>query len=75
MYSFCGMDNTFCNNTTVELCNAILVPVILNISMLPNPVNQNTSLSLSVSIIEKEFVQETLISYCGTLNCGQDLIL
>lgn len=69
----CNADDIYCGNTTPEL--TLFAPLIKSIGLNPNPVNQNTSLLITVNVIEKDtVVPSAVIVYSGTFNCNQEII-
>ncbi|MBU5439506.1 hypothetical protein KQI42_15935 [Tissierella sp. MSJ-40] len=51
----------------------ILKPVINTATINPNPVNQNNTFLISISVSEEEFLIEQTVIYCGMFITGQEL--
>lgn len=50
----------------------LLKPQIDTATLTPNPVEQNKSFLIEVSVSEIEIVLEPTVIYCGTFYCGED---
>lgn len=51
---------------------SVLIPVVQSASMSPNPANINSSVSMTVSVIEQTVILNEIYPYCGQPNiyCG-----
>lgn len=50
----------------------ILKPVVNEVSIVPNPVNQNTAFVIAIVVSETEVELEPITLYAGTFYCGED---
>ena len=50
----------------------LLKPRVDTVTITPNPVNQNTSYFIAISVTEIEIILEPILIYCGSFNCGED---
>lgn len=53
----------------------LLVPQVDNVSIVPNPVNANTSFLIAISVSEVEEILEPILIYSGTFYAGETEIL
>ena len=54
------------------MSTSILKPIINNVTINPNPVNQNTAFLISIAVTEDTVILEPILMYCGTFNCGEE---
>lgn len=54
---------------------AVYEPKISMVSITPNPVNINTSFTISVSVSEVEVVMYKVSAVSGTIKSGQSIII
>lgn len=47
----------------------------MSVNISPNPVYQNTKFTISVIVSEIETEVRSVIPYCGSLVCGQEIIM
>ena len=51
---FCG-ENSLCGNEIIpQVVNVAIIPIISNIILRPNPVEQNKTLNISIYVFETE---------------------
>lgn len=52
---------------------SVLVPVVQNATMAPNPANINGSVSITVSVVEETIILNEIYPYCGQygIYCGE----
>lgn len=53
----------------------LLVPQIDVVSIVPNPVNANTSFLLAIAVSEIEQILEPILIYSGTFYSGEEVII
>ncbi|WP_346867136.1 hypothetical protein [Clostridium sp. UBA1353] len=54
---------------------SILIPSIDSVTIIPNPVNANTSFLIAISVSEYEKVLESSTPLCGTMKVGEEIII
>lgn len=56
---------------------SVMVPVVQSASMAPNPANINSSVSLTVSVVEQSIILDEIYPYCGQygIYCGEVIYL
>lgn len=53
----------------------LLVPQVDTVTIVPNPVNANTSFFIAISVSEIEQILEPILIYSGTFYAGETEIL
>lgn len=53
----------------------LLVPQVDTVSIVPNPVNANTSYLLAITVSEIEQILEPILIYSGTFYSGEEVVL
>lgn len=72
MLAFCGVQDAICGDALLEISYRIKTPSVENVSLTPNPVNQNSSFLVSVIAAEIEIFIPPKFTFCGTFSCGQE---
>lgn len=72
---FCGASDLYCGTEYTTKSYLLYIPKIQNVSITPNPVFQNTKFTISVKVSEIETEVRKVYPYCGSLVCGQKIIM
>lgn len=75
MSVFCGSSDLYSGMEYTTKSYLLYVPKIVSVSIIPNPVYQNTKYTIQVSVFEIETEVRSIIPYCGPSICGQEIIM
>lgn len=74
MLAFCGVQDVICGDAHLEVSYRIKTPSVDNVSLTPNPVNQNTAFIVSIVAAEIEMFIPPKFIYCGTFSSGLEAV-